>query len=42
MKTSQERRRYANELMDKVKGHIPVVLEAPKELALDLHDPNKV
>ena len=42
MKTSRERRKYASELMDRVKGHIPIVLEITKELAIEAHDPSKV
>jgi len=42
MKTSRERRKYASELMDKVKGHIPIVLEVAKDLALETHDLSKV
>lgn len=42
LKTSSERKKYANDLMERVKGHIPVILEATKDLPLELNDSNKV
>lgn len=42
LKTSKERRQYASELMERVKGHIPIVLEATKDLGMDPNESNKV
>jgi len=42
LKSSKERRLYAGELMEKVKGHIPVVLQAHKDFQYEIPDSNKV
>ena len=42
LKTTKERRQYASELMEKVKGHIPIILQATKDLGMDPNESNKV
>jgi len=42
LKSSKERRNYAAELMQKVKGHIPIVLQAHKDFKFEIPDSNKV